>query len=112
MCINIDPFAFGLLEYFFQVFEVMSRNKDSFPFLCSKRYFGRDRVAIRFRVCSIKQFHCFQVDLAAFQDQTEPFVEAKPVLDDLGERLVYEIVDRLILFVEQGGMIGIGTDAP
>ena len=58
------------------------------------------------------KLHHLQVDLAAFQYEAQPFVEAELILDNLGKRLVYEVIDRVIFLAKKGCMIGVSPPPP
>ena len=77
MGINIDPFTFGLFEYFLQIFQVMAGNQNRLALFCSQRNLGRDRMAVSSGIAGIQKFHGPQIDLPAFENQVYPVIEAQ-----------------------------------
>ena len=64
--IDVDAFAFGLLEQLVEIEQVVTGNDDSWPCLCARGNGCRCRIAERRGVSVVEHFHCAQVHLAGF----------------------------------------------
>ena len=111
MGVNVDPLVLGLLEDFFQIFQVVARNEDRLSLFNSQRNRGRDRVSIIAGVGGVEQLHRLQVDFAAFHGQTDAVVHCKIGPDRGRHRFLDKGVNLFRFLSEDGRMIRIGGHA-
>ena len=88
MRINEDPLALGLFEDRLEVLESCPGDEYGLSFFRPRAALPWGQGGRMSRVRGIEKLHHLQVDLAAFQYEAQPFVEAELILDNLGKRLV------------------------
>ena len=109
MGVDVDPFAFGLLEEFFQHLEVVAGDQNSFAGLGTQVDRGWDRCAIGFVVNGVQKTHGSQVLLAAFHTETDKVHQTEVCVGGCGQRLVEEGHDVVIALTQDHGVIHIGS---
>jgi hypothetical protein len=88
MGVDVDAFAFGLLQDDLQVLEVMAGNQNGLAFFGAQRHRGRHRVAVGAGIAGIQQFHGPQVHFAALEGQAHVIVGTQAVVQGGGHGLV------------------------
>jgi hypothetical protein len=108
--VDVDALARSLIQEHGQIFQIMTGNEDGLAFLGPQGHFGGHRVAVGAGVAAVKQLHGLQVDLAAFQAQSDQFVHAQ-VFEALDQGALHEFVHALVLMTENGRVVGVGGHA-
>ncbi len=108
--VDVDAFAFALLQDLFQVQEIVPGNQDGLAFLVPQGHLGGHRVAVPAGVARIQQFHGPQVDLAAFEHQRQEVVQAQVFSRRGRQTLVDEGIDLVVFLPQNPGVVGIGAD--
>jgi len=107
--VDVDPFAFGLLEEFLQHLEVVAGDQNSFAGPGTQIDRGWDRCAIGLVVSGVQKTHGGQVLLAAFQTETDKVHQAEVGVGGCGQRLLEECHDVVIALTQDHGVIHIGS---
>src|SRR4030067_3492530 len=89
----------------------MAGDEDRLSLFRAERYTGRHRMAVGLGIARVEELHCFQVYLAALEDQAEPKVEVALVLQDGLERLLRKGIDGDVILAEYLRVVGVGRQA-
>ncbi len=108
MGVDVDPFAFGLLEQFLEHLQVVTGDQDRLAGLGAELNRSRYRVAVAVGVGLVEQFHGDQVDAAALHGEGDEIHQAEVPVEGGGQGLVGECVDFVALAAENQGMVGVG----
>ena len=109
--VDVDPLAFGLLEQFVEVFQVVAGDADALAADRRDADAGRLGMAVGAGVGGIQQAHHRQVQLARLHRPAEQFVGGRVLLGEEIERLVERGIDLRVFVAEDSGVIGIGGGA-
>ena len=104
--VDIDTFAFRLLQQQFQIVQVMAGHHDERAFFNIGCDFGRHRMAVGFGVGFIQQLHANQVNLTGFKNQRKKLVNGVFLSDGL-QRFIEKIIYLFILIAQHAGVMSI-----
>lgn len=108
--VDVDAFAFCLLEEAFHIFKVVAGNDDERAFFDGQGNRRRNRCAVRRGVGFVEEGHAGQVDFTCFHDDRKQFVHA-PVFAQGRKAFDEEGAQFVTGFAEHQGMIGVGCHA-
>src|SRR5210317_960813 len=111
MRVNVYTFTLSLLKKLFEVLEIMSRNKYRFAFDRSHPYRSWYWIAISSCIGRIKQPHDLEVNFAALKVHRHKPVYGELILCCVIERLVKEVVNRLVFFTQNQRVVSIRSRA-
>jgi len=109
MGVDIDPFAFSLLEQFFKIQQIMTGHEDRLPLQGLYPDFCRHRISKPARVCPVKDLHGLQVDLSCAHGEIHQVIERWLFVSEKIEGFVGKGIHRLIFHTQHMGMIAIGS---
>ena len=110
--IDVDAFAFGLLQDGVQILQVVAGNENGLALLGAQGHGGGHGVAVGAGVAGIQQFHGPQVDFAALERQADIVVDAQAVVQGGRQAFVDIGVDLFVFLPQDAGMVGIGGQRP
>ncbi len=111
MGIDVNAFALGLLEQFFEHFQVVTRDQDSFAGLGAGINRGRHRMAVIIDMALIEQSHHRQVVLSALHGQVDEIHQAEIGVTGGKECFFDKCCYFRISLAENAGVVGVGGHA-